>query len=118
MEVDDLKKIYGVFEDQELAAVFGNSKAAISKWRKNGVPPKIVLAAEQRQKANISFDRQSVFPGSEVEISRVEDEEMLDLSLFSKSQQLMIRAHIARMEEMTSEERDKAVMAALASLQK
>lgn len=39
--VDELKKEFGVFEDQELAEKFNRTASAVSLWRKNGVPAAI-----------------------------------------------------------------------------
>lgn len=41
MTVDDLKAYYGVDKDYELALKLGRKKAAISKWRSNGVPAQV-----------------------------------------------------------------------------
>ena len=45
MTVDELKKIFGVSEDQELGPLFGRTKAAVSVWRKKGIPPAIQMKA-------------------------------------------------------------------------
>ncbi len=47
MTVDDLKKLFGVKEDQELAPIFGRKKGAVSVWRKNGVPASIQIKAKE-----------------------------------------------------------------------
>ena len=41
LTVDDLKQMFGVSEDQELAPIFGRKKGAVSVWRKSGVPASI-----------------------------------------------------------------------------
>lgn len=45
MTVDELKRLFGFEEDQELAAVLGKTKAAVSIWRNNGEIP---AAAEKK----------------------------------------------------------------------
>ena len=47
MTVDDLKKLFGVKEDQELAPIFDRKKGAVSVWRKTGIPPSIQLKAHE-----------------------------------------------------------------------
>lgn len=51
LTVDDLKRMYGVKEDQELAPIFGRKKGAVSAWRANGVPASIEMKARE-QKGN------------------------------------------------------------------
>lgn len=46
MTVDELKAYYGVEKDYELALKLGRQKAAISKWRSKGVPPKVQALIE------------------------------------------------------------------------
>lgn len=46
MTVDELKAYYGVEKDYELALKLGRQKAAISKWRSNGVPPQVQALIE------------------------------------------------------------------------
>lgn len=45
MTVDDLKRMFNVVEDQELAPIFGRKKGAVSAWRKSGVPAAIEVKA-------------------------------------------------------------------------
>jgi|GEM_PF-3820317 len=51
--VDELKKIFNVIEDQELAPIFNRGKGAISVWRKSGVPPTIELKARELTKSTL-----------------------------------------------------------------
>jgi len=45
--VDDLKRLFGVREDQELADIFKRSPGAVSNWRKTGVPASIERRADE-----------------------------------------------------------------------
>ena len=45
MTVDELKELFNVVEDQDLGPLFGRGKAAVSAWRKSGVPASIELKA-------------------------------------------------------------------------
>lgn len=45
--VDELKKMFNVSEDQELAPIFDRKKGAVSVWRKKGVPASIERKARQ-----------------------------------------------------------------------
>ena len=41
LTVDQLKDFLKAVEDQDLARIFGRTKAAVSQWRANGVPANI-----------------------------------------------------------------------------
>lgn len=47
MTVDDLKEMFSVKDDQDLCPVFDRKKAAISGWRKTGVPASIERKAKR-----------------------------------------------------------------------
>lgn len=47
LTVDDLKRIFQVSDDQDLAVLFGRSPAAVSKWRNLGLPAAIERKAHE-----------------------------------------------------------------------
>lgn len=58
MNVDDVKLFYGFQYDSEVARKFGLSKAAVGKWRSNGIPVErqavIQILTKNRLKADLS----------------------------------------------------------------
>ena len=52
MTVDDLKELFGVRDDQDLCPILGRKKAAVSSWRKTGVPASIERLAIRKADKN------------------------------------------------------------------
>ena len=47
LTVDELKRIFNVEDDKDLATIFGRKKSIVSTWRVNGIPAIIERRAQE-----------------------------------------------------------------------
>jgi hypothetical protein len=107
LTVDDLKRIFQVTDDQDLAAVFERSPGAVSKWRASGIPASIERKSHELMQARGIVSELPILYSSDAEISE-ETTKTIDTFVHLDSlTQTMFGRIFDRMKDMTVEEQWK-----------
>lgn len=107
MTVDELKKIFGVKEDQDLAPIFDRKKGAISVWRRSGIPAIIERRAlELMAERGIVSEPETPYKSELFQLKiPAETQELIDkLQHLDKTAKIMMADVIEKMAGMTQTE--------------
>lgn len=116
MNVENLREIFGVKTDKELGVIFNRGEKAISAWRRNGVPSSVLLAAEQKQRADQEQSR-TVTSADDGYEAPPEVRDMLDTyNALDKPTRILIAGILEKMRGMTPQDQWDAAVNAMAGM--
>jgi hypothetical protein len=116
--VDELKRLFKVEEDQQLADIFDRTPGAVSNWRKTSVPASIERRASEIMRERGIVSEPPTLYSSDGEVSQDATKAIDTLLHFDSVTQKMLGRVFDRMKDMTEEEQWNYCADQLAKLQK